>query len=354
VSCCAVGGRERARLVFLGTPEVAAGVLGVLLDASQAPGCPFQLAAVVSQPGKPRGRGRQGEPAPSPVTALALAWGVPPAAVLTPPTARDPAFLAALRALRPDLCVTAAYGHYLPGTFLETPRLGTLNLHPSLLPRWRGAAPVQRTLQAGDSETGVTLAYTVQKMDSGPVVAVERIPVAPDVTHSQLLGDLFARGAQLLLRELPGVLEGGGAARAREQGEDGVSEAPKVRPEEGTLTWHNSALELHNRVRAFEGWPGTRCVLCVDGEEPQTVKVLSARVGAPARVEDSGVDSQLDVTLVRVVNDALRVTCQDGSVLELTRLQKEGGKPLAAAAFAAGLRGRALRREATEEERTRG
>jgi methionyl-tRNA formyltransferase len=153
-------------VVFLGTPDCACCVLDALLDASEAADAPFRLSAVVSQPGKPRGRGRGsgGAPPPSPVAARALERGLSSEQVLTPANARCPVFLAALEALQPALCVTAAYGHFLPASFLDTPAHGTLNVHPSLLPRWRGAAPVQRALEAGDTRTGVTLAYTVLAM----------------------------------------------------------------------------------------------------------------------------------------------------------------------------------------------
>ena len=158
------------RLVFLGTPDVAAGVLNTLLDAAALPDAGFHVAAVVSQPGKPRGRGRSvpgADAPPSPVAQCALDRGLPADLVLTPRDAKDAAFLDALRALRPDVCVTAAYGHYLPGAFLDIPPCGTVNIHPSLLPKYRGAAPVQRALQAGETESGCTVLYTVKAMVRG-------------------------------------------------------------------------------------------------------------------------------------------------------------------------------------------
>lgn len=156
------------KLVFLGTPDVAAGVLATLLDAAGAPGAGFHVAAVVSQPAKPRGRRKGGAssaaPVPSPVAQCALDRGVPADLVFTPPDAKDPQFLEALRLLQPDVCVTAAYGHYLPAAFLAIPGRGTVNIHPSLLPKYRGAAPVQRALQAGERVSGVTVLYTVKAM----------------------------------------------------------------------------------------------------------------------------------------------------------------------------------------------
>jgi folate-dependent phosphoribosylglycinamide formyltransferase PurN len=163
------------KLVFLGTPDVAAGVLGTLLDAAAAPGAGFHVAAVVSQPAKPRGRRKGGgsnntssqAALPSPVAQCALDRGLAPELVLTPPDAKDPGFLETMRSLQPDVCVTAAYGHYLPAAFLSIPPRGTVNIHPSLLPKYRGAAPVQRALQAGEAVSGVTVLYTVRAMARG-------------------------------------------------------------------------------------------------------------------------------------------------------------------------------------------
>ena len=163
------------KLVFLGTPDVAAGVLATLLDAAAAPGAAFHVAAVVSQPAKPRGRRKGGgsnasaqTPLPSPVAQCALDRGLAPELVLTPPDAKDARFLETMRSLQPDVCVTAAYGHYLPAAFLAIPPRGTVNIHPSLLPKYRGAAPVQRALQAGEAVSGVTVLYTVKAMARDP------------------------------------------------------------------------------------------------------------------------------------------------------------------------------------------
>ena len=257
--------------------------------------------------------------------------------------------------LAPTLCVTAAYGNFLPAAFLETPTHGTLNIHPSLLPRWRGAAPVQRTLEAGDAETGVSLAYTVLAMvraaprfsghlvrslspqDSGPLLAQERVVVAADAQHNTLLADLFARGAKLLLASLPAALDGSAAATAVPQSLSGVLSAPKVRADEGWLDWTQGAAVLHNRVRAFHSWPGARACFTLgggDGEPtPVTLKVLSSRLGQPA---ERGSD------VVTLNQAALRVPCADGSSLELLSVQVAGGRPMSGAAYWAGLRGRAL------------
>ena len=168
-------------VVFLGTPDVAAASLSALLDAAAAPGSTFRVAAVVTQPARARGRGKAVQP--TPVEDLALARGVDPAHVFTPPDARCPDLLASLSALGggagPAACVTVAYGCVLPPALLALPRCGTLNVHPSLLPRWRGAAPVPRCLQSRDPEWGVTVAFTVSAMDAGPVVARATRPRDP-------------------------------------------------------------------------------------------------------------------------------------------------------------------------------
>mmetsp|Transcript_31244 Transcript_31244/g.99647 ORF Transcript_31244/g.99647 Transcript_31244/m.99647 type:complete len:180 (+) Transcript_31244:152-691(+) len=151
-----------------------------------------------------------------------------PSMILTPAKARDEDFLAALEALAPDLCVTAAYGNVLPQRFLDIPAHGTLNIHPSLLPLYRGASPVQRAVESGAAETGVSVAYTVRAMDAGPVLAQRTVAVGENITAPALLGELFALGTQMLIDELPSVLSGGGGARAVPQDAGGVTHAEKL------------------------------------------------------------------------------------------------------------------------------
>ncbi|GFH07159.1 uncharacterized protein HaLaN_01920 [Haematococcus lacustris] len=161
-----------------------------------------------------------------------------------------------MSSLEPDLCVTAAYGNMLPQRFLDLPRLGTLNIHPSLLPKFRGAAPVQRAVLAGVSETGVSLAYTVLRCDAGPVLAQEQVAVDPEVQAPELLADLFRRGALLLLKSLPAVWDG--SAQPWQQKEEETTHAAKLSKEDSPLDFFTCpAAELHNRVRALAGWPGT-------------------------------------------------------------------------------------------------
>lgn len=176
------GPASKKRIVFLGTPDVAASTLLGLLEASSAPDSSFGLIGVVSQPGKPKGRGNRKKPVPSPVTMVALDNGFQEGKdLLCPYSAKEDDFLSCLALWQPDLCITAAYGNFLPKKFLDIPTLGTLNIHPSLLPKYRGAAPVNRTILNGDEETGVSILYTVLKMDAGPILAQERMQISPEI-----------------------------------------------------------------------------------------------------------------------------------------------------------------------------
>lgn len=168
--------------MFLGTPDIAASTLSGLLEASNAPDSSFGLIGVISQPGKPKGRGNRKVPVPSPVAMVALDNGFQDGKdLLCPHTAKDGDFLSCLESWRPDLCITAAYGNFLPKKFLDIPTYGTLNIHPSLLPKYRGAAPVNRAILNGDDETGVSILYTVLKMDAGPVLAQERMGISSEI-----------------------------------------------------------------------------------------------------------------------------------------------------------------------------
>ncbi|GFH07147.1 uncharacterized protein HaLaN_01908 [Haematococcus lacustris] len=231
-----VANSSKRRLVFLGTPSFAASVLNDLFKASQSPAAGFEVVGVVTRPpnivpgtsssdgSKPGGEGK-----PSAVQLAAETWGLPAVNIFTPHSAREPEFLSSLTRLDPDLCVTAAYGNMLPQRFLDLPRLGTLNIHPSLLPKFRGPAPVQRAVLAGVSETGVSLAYTVLRCDAGPVLAQERVQVSSDEAAPELTARLFQRGARLLLQAMPSLLDGSATpATATPQDETQALHAPKV------------------------------------------------------------------------------------------------------------------------------
>jgi len=333
------GATRKRRVVFLGTPECAKEVLARVLDAAEGRESAFEVAAVVSQPGRPRGRGRKSdEAAPSPVAELALRRGMAEDRVLCPEKANEEWFLDALRALDVDLAVTAAYGNFLPQKFLDIPKLGTLNIHPSLLPQWRGAAPVQRALESGQSETGVSVAYTVLKMDAGPVLRQVTRPLKGDEKAPDLLTELFETGVGALLEELPSVFAGDAAARAVPQGEETLSHAAKVSPEEGELDFtKQSALECHNKVRAFAGWPGTKATLKIkangDEESKEVVlKIITTRVSTEG--DEKAANGQVEVT-----KKLLRVPCAGGGWLEVLEVQPPGKKAMPANAFINGIKG---------------
>lgn len=211
--------------------------------------------------------------------------------IWTPETAKSKEFLADLEALAPDVCITAAYGQYLPKRFLATPRLGTLNLHPSLLPRWRGASPVQRSLQSGDEETGITILYTVTKMDAGPIAVQRAIPLLGNETAGDLLLSLFNWGGQLLVDEvLPQVFSGALTQEtAAKQDESQVTKAAMISTEEGKLFPHNeSALTMRNKIRGFAVWPGTTLPVACSGSRESLqgyrAKVTGVEVASASEV----------------------------------------------------------------------
>ncbi len=327
------------RVVFLGTPDVAARTLELLLAASkEGQGGGFEVVSVVTQPPAPSGR--KLKLTPSPVQVLAEAAGLP---VLTPEKAKDPAFLDALQAASPDLCVTAAYGNFLPTAFLSLPRFGTLNIHPSLLPKYRGASPVQRTLQAGDAETGVTVLFTELKMDAGPVLRQVRYPLQGDEQAPALLHTLFEVGTRALVEALPSVWDG--TATPVPQEEAAATKADKITASEAAVCFATeSALAIHNKVRGFAGWPGTWSLFDLEGEaEPVRLKIATTQVVGP---EDAA-RPQGGARAVELVGEgkkkALRVLCADGSALDLLEVQPPGKKVMDGKSYANGLRGRALK-----------
>lgn len=343
--------KSNKRVVFLGTPEVASKVLTELFAASRASQSgaasgtdPWEISAVVTQPGRPKGRGKV--PQPSPVYETAISNGIPESRIFTPVKASEKDFLAALADLNPDICITAAYGNYLPTAFLSIPTHGTLNIHPSLLPLYRGAAPVQRSLQDGVRTSGVTVLYTVKEMDAGPIVDQATYDVGENVTSPELLDALFRLGTERLVACLPGVWDGRvSIGMSREQAHGEATHAGKIGREEGRLQFRRAEMD-HDKTRAFCGWPGTYgrfLMVGEDGKEEMVeVKVLETRVG------ESGVGKDVEEGLEarRVVLDkgknAMVARCADGSVLELRRLQNPGKKPVDGKAFGNGLGGRKM------------
>jgi len=229
-------------LVYAGTPEFAVPALEAIAAS------PHTLRAVLTQPDRPAGRGRAVQM--SSVKRRALALGLP---VLQPATLTDPAAVTTLAAYAPDVLVVAAYGLLLPPTVLALPRRGCINIHASLLPRWRGAAPIQRALLAGDRETGVAIMQMDKGLDTGPVYAIERIAIGPRDTAASLANRLAVRGAALLMTTLA-ALEAG-TAHAVPQPAEGVTYAPKVEKSAALIDWSRPAEELDRQVRALLPWP---------------------------------------------------------------------------------------------------
>jgi len=274
------------------------------------------VRAVYTQPPRAAGRGHRLQP--SAVQALAERHGI---AVRCPTSLRAPEMQAEFAATPVDAAVVAAYGLILPAAILQAQRLGCLNVHASLLPRWRGAAPIQRALLAGDSETGITIMQMNEGLDTGPILLQEAIPIAPKVTSGELSERLAALGARLILDALDGVAQG--TLVARPQPITGVTYAAKLRREEARLDWHLPAVGLERQVRAFDPWPGA--YFCGRGER---IRVLMADADQRSAAAAPGT----------VLDGLLSVACGEG-VLRPARLQRPGRTALDTAVF---LRGFAL------------
>jgi methionyl-tRNA formyltransferase len=298
------------RIAFLGTPDFAVQALAELVAAGH------EIAAVYTQPPKPRGRGQ--EVKPSPVQAFAEGLGLP---VRTPASMRDPAEVEAFAALGLDAAVVVAFGQILPRAVLEAPRLGCFNLHASLLPRWRGAAPIQRAIMAGDACTGVQVMRMTEGLDEGPVLLSETVPIAFDETAATLHDRLALAGADLLPRALAAVERGG--AHETPQPDEGVTYAKKIRPAEARIDWSRSAAEVDRHIRGLSPFPGA----WFETPGGVRVKALMSRV-SPAAGRPG-----------EVLDDRLLIACGEGAV-RLLSVQREGRAAQDAEAF---LRGFALR-----------
>lgn len=271
---------------------------------------------------------------------LAESLGLPN--IETPESVKDGTFLDHFQTvIRPDLCITAAYGQYLPKRFLATPSLGTVNIHPSLLPKWRGASPVQRSLQAGENPLGVTILYTVSKMDAGPIITQAEEIVHENDMASTVLPLLFVRGTQLLLDVLPDILNGTITMEtATPQDENAATHATMIDAAEAELkVWDESARTCHNKIRGFANWPQAFMWFEVEDQpEPFKVKITQSRVL-------DGVTKELTdvVRLGPTKKDGLYVICGDGSVLELLRVHPSTRKEFAARDFQNGYPGKTIR-----------
>lgn len=304
------------RVVFMGTAPLARASLAALLAAPAV----ARVTAVVTQPDKPGGRDLRVQP--SPVKTLANEHGLP---VLQPARARDPGFIGELRALAPELVVVAAYGQILPPALLALPPFGCLNVHASLLPRWRGAAPIQWAILAGDPETGVTIMQMDAGLDTGGMIATARTPVHGDDSGQTLHDRLAALGADLLVRTIPGWVAG--ALPARPQPAEGVTYARKITREDGRVDWTKPAVQLAREIRAFNPWPGSWTAL-PGPDGPVRIKLWRGEtVDLPAGAPPG--------TILAADAAGLLVACGAGA-LRLLELQREGRRRLAAQAFLAG------------------
>jgi methionyl-tRNA formyltransferase len=294
------------RLAFMGTPDFAVPILEALIAARH------EMPAVYTQPPRPAGRGHR--PQPSPVERAAAARGIE----VRSPTRLDAAEVERWRALGLDAAVVAAYGLILPPGILTAPRFGCLNVHASLLPRWRGAAPTQRAILAGDTVTGITIMQMEEGLDTGPILLQEAVPIEPDTGAEQLHDRLALVGARLIVAVLDQVSAGTLVPRA--QPSEGVTYAKKLRRDEGRLDWREDAAVLERAVRALNPAPGVWFE-----HAGERIKVLRAQVAARER----------DATPGTVLDDRLTVACGVGA-LRLETLQRAGRAPLAAGEFLRG------------------
>lgn len=302
------------RIVFMGTPDFSVPTLAEIVGAGH------EVVAVYTQPARPAGRGMAERP--SPVASFAASAGIP---VASPASLKSEAEQQKFAALKADAAVVVAYGLILPRAILEGTRLGCFNLHGSALPRWRGAAPIQRAIMAGDSETAVMAMRMEQGLDTGPVCLGEPVAIGPDTTAGELHDELSRRGASLMVRAL-GALERG-LLQCTPQGSEGVTYASKIDKAEARIDFALPAPEVHNRIRGLSPFPGAWFEAPGSGT-PERIKVLRS-----ALVDASGSPGM-------VLDDALTIACGRGAV-RLLELQRAGKRPMRAEDF---LRGFALAR----------
>ena len=291
------------RIVLMGTPDIAATCLKKILDDG------FEVVGVYTQPDRPKGRGMK--LVASPVKEVALAAGIP---VFQPENFREEETVEALRELKPDICAVVAYGRILPQKVLDVPAFGCINIHASLLPKYRGSAPYQWAVLDGLKETGVTAMYLCREMDAGDIIDVSKTPIGENETAGELLDRLAVLGAELLSKTLS-RFEKEGKLPAVPQNPEEVSYAPMLDKTMCPIDWNQTAVQVHNHVRGLHPWPVATFVL-----QGKTFKVHDTRV-----VSGSGTPGQI----LGLTKTGLVVACGEGAV-EITSLQAEGGKRMAA------------------------
>jgi methionyl-tRNA formyltransferase len=301
------------RMIFMGTPELACASLRALLGAGQV-----QLQAVVTQPDRPKGRDLR--LTPSPVKELAEQAGLP---VLQPERARHPEFIDQVRLLNPDLIAVAAYGQILPKELLDVPKFGCLNVHTSLLPKYRGAAPIQWAMLNGEAETGVTIMRMDPGLDTGDIVTQEATAISGEDDAVSLHNRLADLGAGLLLRTIPDYVAG--RLSPRRQPVEGVSHARKILKQDGRINWLEPARAIWNRVRGLVPWPGAYTFFPAE-PKPALMKIWRATVAEVAG--EAG-------EVLAVEKTGIVVGCGERS-LRLLELQREGGRRLSAGQFLSG------------------
>lgn len=304
------------RIVYFGTPAFALPTLDALLASP-----PHRVVAVVTQPDRPRGRGQRVSDAP--VKDLARQHGLE---ILQPDRLKDESFLVRFRALEPDLGVVAAYGKILPEVVLSVPRLGLINVHASLLPKYRGAAPVHRAIIAGEQETGVTIMRIIRELDAGPVLAMRRRPIADDETSAEVEADLARLGADLLLDAVTQLASG--LAREVPQDDRHATYAPRVTRDDGMMDWDLPAPALHNLVRGLHPWPHAFSYL---GAARYLVHRTRVAEGAPVPAAAPG-------AILEALGDRLIVAASAGTALQILEIQPEGRRVMNVREFLAGHR----------------
>ncbi|UGY11215.1 methionyl-tRNA formyltransferase [Phyllobacterium pellucidum] len=298
------------RIVFMGTPDFAVPILTALIGQGH------EIVAVYSQPPRPAGR-RGLELTPSPVQRNAEQFGIE---VRTPTSLKSEEEQQAFRDLNADVAIVVAYGLILPRAILDGTRLGCYNGHASLLPRWRGAAPIQRAIMAGDLETGIMIMKMDEGLDTGPVAMVEKVKITADMTAGELHDQLSAAGADLMVRAMAALERDSLTLTPQEK--DGVTYASKITKAETRIDWSEPAIDVHNRIRGLAPFPGTWCEMEIGGSL-ERIKLLRSVLATG--VGDAGT----------VLDDSLRIACGEGAV-RLRSLQRAGGKVMDSIEFQRG------------------
>lgn len=303
------------KIVFFGTPAFAVPTLERLRES------PHQVVAVVTQPDRPRGRGQH--ITGSSVKQLAASYGIP---TLQPLRMKDPQFVTALTALAPDLAVVAAYGKILPDQLLALPRLGMLNVHASLLPLYRGAAPIHRAVIAGETETGITIIHLVREMDAGPMLRKATVPIGPDTTSEMLEHELADLGAETLMHTIDDLEAG--RATEEEQDHDQATFAPRLTKEDGEIDWSHPAAQIHNQVRGLHPWPHASSYL--DGR-----RYVIRRTTVTAAPSEPAIP-QMPGQIIAAAGDTFTVAAGLDTAIAILEIQPEGRRPLSPRAFLTG------------------